>query len=301
MGWSIGGMDFSVLFGPAITSKMLKYVSGVILAALFCMLGAILQGANGIETIGQLTHQTFETAVISSCCAAVVIIALNFLKLPVPTSQAVVGSIVGVGLMMSGLNTKPFVKIVLCWAAAPFFAFLVSIPLYLIVGKIYNKMNLNIFQRDAFLRTGLILGGCYASYALGANGVANVAGVFAKSGSISSFAAAVIGGISIALGMATFSRRVVKTIGSGIIKLNAYSALIAVFCEAVTAHFFAVIGVPVSMTQALVGAILGIGFLRDYRTIRIRKVGQIFLGWVFAPIAAGIVSATVYYIITINK
>ena len=294
LGWSIGGMDFSVLFGAAVSSKMVKYWNAVILACVFCFLGAIFQGFKGVETLSALTTQSLTTAIISSVAAALTITVLNLLKLPVPTSQAVIGSIAGIGIMSGNFHTQGLLKIVLCWLIAPIIAFLIAIPLYIGFSKLYNSFNFNIFQRNIFLRISLIVAGCYAAYALGANATANIAGVFVGSGTIDVNTALFIGAGSIALGMITFSRRVSEVIGKGIVKLDSYSALIAVLGEAITVHIFAFAGVPVSMTQALVGSIIGIGVLRGYKSIRIRKLTQILWGWIIAPVAACIVSSLLF-------
>lgn len=283
-----------MLFGAAVSSKMVKYWNAVILACIFCFLGALVQGFRGVETLMSLTSQSLNTAIISSVAAAITITALNLLKLPVPTSQAVIGSIAGIGFMSGNFYTQGLIKIVLCWLIAPVAAFLISIPIYMGFAKIFNSFNFNIFQRNTFLRIGLIVTGCYAAYALGANAVANIAAVFVSSGTIDMDTALLMGAGSIMLGMLTFSRRVSEVIGKGIVKLDSYSALVAVMCEALTVHAFAFAGIPVSMTQALVGAIIGIGLLRGYKSIRIRKLQQILLGWVVAPVAACIVSSILF-------
>lgn len=296
LGWSIGGMDFSLLFGPAIASKMVRYRTGVIIGIICCFAGAYLQGGSGIATLSTLTTLNLKSAIIASVTAALLITALNLFKLPVPTSQAVAGTILGVGLFTHNLNPQTLFKILICWISSPIVAFFIAVPLYIIVGKIYNALHLNIFQRDLFLRVGLILGGCYAAYALGANGTANIGAVFAGAGAITPKEAALFGAIAIALGILTFSKRMVGTIGKGIVKLNAYSAMISVLAEAITVHIFAMIGVPVSMSQALIAAIIGIGEIRGFKSIRIRKVAHIFASWFIVPIVATGLSYCICYL-----
>jgi PiT family inorganic phosphate transporter len=60
-----------------------------------------------------------------------------------------------------------------------------------------------------------------------------------------------------------------------------------VFSEGVTVHVFAEIGVPVSTSQALVGAVIGVGFMRGVRSIHSDVLKNIVLGWVLTPIVAG--------------
>ncbi len=297
LGWSIGGMDFAALFGAAISAKMVRYWHGVAFACIFCILGCLLQGGQGIETISKLTIQNINTALISSIAAAAAITILNIFKLPVPTSQAVVGGIAGIAIMTGNFQIGSFAKVISCWIATPLAGFVLAIPIYLILGTIINRFNFNIFQRDAFYRISLIFVGCYTSYAMGANTVANVGAVFVGAKVLNSFQAALFGGIFILIGIITFSKRVIGTVGSGIIKLDAFSSLSAVLTEAITAHFFACIGVPVSMTQALIGAIVGIGIVRGFKSIRVGNLGRILAGWIIMPIFACIMCLIIYSLV----
>lgn len=290
LGWSIGGMDFAALFGAAVSAKMVRYWHGVILACLFCLAGCLFQGYQGIETIGSLTSQSLATAFISSIAAAIAITVLNFFKLPIPTSQAVVGSIAGIAVVTGTFSLSAFGRVFLCWLATPILACILAVPLYFILGQIINRFNFNIFQRDIFYRISLIAVGCYASYAMGANTVANVGAVFVSSGALTPFQAAFLGGVFILAGIATFSKRIVDTVGHGIVHLDSFSAFAAVLAEALTVHFFAFIGIPVSLTQALIGAIVGIGLIRGVKSIKARNLRSIILGWLVVPVFAFLLS-----------
>jgi len=150
------------------------------------------------------------------------------------------------------------------------------------------------------MRAGLIITGCYGAYALGANNVANVTAVFYGAGFLSLQAAALIGGVSIALGIVTFSKGVMQTVGKGIVKLDAFSALIVVLSNAITVHIYAIIGVPVSTSQAVVGAILGIGLLKRAEALKMRAILGVFSGWIATPIIAALVSMFIYFVINLK-
>lgn len=296
LGWSIGSKDFANVFGTAVMSRMLRFWNAAVIATIFTIIGAVLQGEKGIETIGKLAPQSIDTAIISSVAAALTITILNIVRLPISTAQAVVGSIIGVGFMTSQLRFEGLAKIVLCWFGAPIGAGILAIFLYLGIGRFYNSLKLSIFQKDIFLRTGLIVVGCYAAYAMGANNVANITAVFVSSKMLKPQIAALIGGLSIGIGILTFSKGVMRMVGSGIIKLDAFSALIAVMAEALSVHTFAMIGVPVSTSHAIIGAILGIGLVRGIRAVRLRNLMGILLGWMLAPFIACIFAMLIYFL-----
>ncbi len=87
------------------------------------------------------------------------------------------------------------------------------------------------------------------------------------------------------------------TVGKGIIRLDAFSALVVVVAEAVTVHVYAIIGVPVSTSQAVIGAILGIGVLKRIEATNWRAVRGIFSGWLATPLIAGLISAGIYFVL----
>ena len=296
LGWSLGANDAANIFGTAVSSKMVKFITAAILSSIFVILGSILQGRPGIETIGRISVMSLTTAGVSSLAAAIAVTMMTILRLPVSTSQAVVGSIVGVGIMQKHATLGGLDKIIICWIGTPIGGCVFSIILYVTLARIINRFRPSWAGSDFIIRAGLIIAGCYGAYALGANNVANVTAVFYGAGFLSIQTAALIGGVSIALGILTFSKGVMKMGGKGIVRLDAYSALIVVLSNAVTVHMYAVIGVPVSTSQAVVGAVLGIGLLKRAEALRKRAILGVFSGWIATPLIAALASMLIYFV-----
>ena len=294
LGWSLGTNDAANVFGTAVASHMVKFRVACVFMAVFIIAGAIIQGAPGIERVGGLANQTINTALIVTIAAALTTTIMTFLRLPISTSQAVVGAIIGVGIMRGHVNLSGLKTIVACWVATPIGGALFAIVLYGILGKIISNMKLHFITYDRFMRMLLILSGSYSAYALGANNVANATGVFYQSGTLSAYQAALIGGVSIALGAVTFSKNVMLTVGKRLLNLDAFSAFIVILSEAITVHIFAIIGVPVSTSQAVVGGVLGIGIVKGVRTVDIRTLRRILYAWILTPVIGGIFSYLMY-------
>lgn len=286
LGWSLGANDASNVFGTAVSSRMVRFWTAAVLCSVFVIAGAVTLGDEGLKTYRRLSSYSPDWAFVASLAAALTVTVMTLLKLPVSTSQAVVGAMVAAGVTAGSVQWGELAKVVICWVGTPLGAMAASIVIYRLLGGVLNRLDLTIFGYDAFLRWGLILAGCYGAFALGANNLANVTGPFVASGLISPSAAMWLGGLSIAAGVLTYSRPVMMTVGRGIVPLNAFSALVVVISESVTVHAYAGIGVPVSTSQAVVGAVIGIGLLRDVRTINTRMLGNIALGWVMTPIVA---------------
>lgn len=139
-----------------------------------------------------------------------------------------------------------------------------------------------------------LLGGIFLGWSLGANNVANVTAVFVGAGQISVWSATFIGGSSIALGILTFSRPVMETVGRKLVRLDPFSALIVVLAEAITVHFFSFVGVPVSTSQAVIGAVLGVGIVKGANTVSQRTLTNIFIGWFLTPATACLIAIALY-------
>ena len=286
LGWSLGANDAANVFGSAVSSRMLKFWTAAMLAAAFVLVGALVEGQSGIETLQNLTVFTSNQAIVASVAAAVTVTLMTLLGLPVSTSQAVVGAILGVGLLNRQLNIAGLGKVVVCWIGTPVGGIILGIIVYKLLAAIANSMNLNIFQSDILLRLCLIFAGAYGAYALGANNVANVTAVFVGAGMLNVSAAALIGGLSIGLGILTFSRGVMDTVGKKLVRLDPFSALVVVLAHAITVHIYALIGVPVSTSQAVIGAVLGVGIIKGVNTIQRRTLVHIFLAWFITPFVA---------------
>ena len=294
LGWSLGANDAANAFGSAVSSKMLRFWTAAALAAIFVLLGAVLEGRAGIDTLQGLTHLTLKKATVASVAAALTVTVMTLFGLPVSTSQAVVGAILGIGFLNQQLDLTGLSKVVACWIGTPVGGLIIAIIVYKLLSAVFNRMNIDLFRTDILIRFLLIMAGSYAAYALGANNVANVTAVFVGAGQISVFAATLIGGLSIALGILTFSRPVMETIGKKLVRLDPFSALVVVLAEAITVHFFTFVGVPVSTSQAVIGAVLGVGIVKGANTVRRRTLTNILFGWFLTPAVACFIAIVLY-------
>ena len=285
LGWSLGANDAANLFGTAVASHMIRFWKAAVLASLLVILGAVLQGERGIETLKALSPMDLQMAVLTSVAAAATVTGMTLLRLPVSTSQAVVGAIVGAGLLQNQLQLQGLVKVAICWVGTPLAGILFSVLIYASLGWAYNRAPYNLFQMDQIVRMGLVVAGCTSAYALGSNNVANVTAVFVGAGRLDVFTATVVGGFSIAFGILTFSRGVMETVGRNLVALDPYCALVVVLAGAMAVYTFTWIGVPVSSSQAVIGAVLGIGILKGTQTIRKKTLFSILLAWFVTPLA----------------
>ncbi len=300
LGWSLGANDAGNAFGSAVASKMLRFWSAAVLASVFVVLGAVLEGRAGIDTLQGLTQLSLKKATVASVAAALTVTLMTLGGLPVSTSQAVVGAILGIGFLNRQLDLTGLSKIVACWIGTPVGGLTIAVIVYKLLSAVFNRINLDLFRTDILIRICLIVAGSYAAYALGANNVANVTAVFVGAGQISVLSATLIGGLSIALGILTFSRPVMETVGRKLVRLDPFSALIVVLAEAITVHFFTFVGVPVSTSQAVIGAVLGVGIVKGINTVSRRTLMNILIGWFLTPAISCFISVSLFFAVNLH-
>src|SRR5690554_7765226 len=96
LGWSLGANDAANLFGTAVGARMVKFSTAAIVASLFVIIGAVVSGSGASETLNELGEiTTMAGAFIVALAAAFTVFWMTRLGLPVSTSQAIVGGIIG--------------------------------------------------------------------------------------------------------------------------------------------------------------------------------------------------------------
>ncbi|MFP6622169.1 MAG: anion permease [Myxococcota bacterium] len=153
-----------------------------------------------------------------------------------------------------------------------------------------------------------ILTACAVAFAQGSNDVANAIGPLAAVVSVIQGGGEIvdkapvepwmlaIGGLGIVVGLATWGYRVMETVGKKITELTPSRGFAASLAAATTIVLASRLGMPVSTTHTLVGAVLGVGLARGIGAIDLRVVGNIILSWIATlPIAAGLAIFFFYF------
>ena len=190
---------------------------------------------------------------------------------------------------------------VVSWVISPFFAALVGFVLQNYGSKLVNQLvtNERIFNRLIFVL--LVVAGMYGSFILGAShaGIAvapfYTAGIFESWWGIPATAwAAGLGGAAIALGAVTYAQKVIYSVGTQITALDPFSAFSAVVSMSICVNLFKDIGVPVSSSQAIVGAVAGVGLTRGTQAVSYSTLRNIAIGWVATPVIPAVMTGVIY-------
>jgi phosphate/sulfate permease len=318
LGWSLGSNDASHIFGSAVGSKMVTFRKAAIIASVFFILGAVIQGSGTSHTLDKLgAVNAIGGSFTLALAAAITIYMMTKFALPISTTQAIVGAIIGWNFF-TGNHTdgKTLEKIVLAWIAGPVIGAVFAVLLYIAVKKFKNSARIHLIRFESYIKTGLILVGAFGAYSLGANNIANVMGVFVSAFHLSDLDLGIftlssnqqlflLGGLAVASGIITYSWKVMQTIGSNILELSSEAALVVVLAQALVLFIFSSTAlsnlfvktglppipmVPVSSSQVIVGCILGIGLYKGARNINFKILGEIGIAWIISPVASGLLT-----------
>jgi phosphate/sulfate permease len=297
---------------------MVTFRKAAIIASVFFILGAVIQGSGTSHTLDKLgAVNAIGGSFTLAFAAAITIYMMTKFALPISTTQAIVGAIIGWNFFTGNhTDSKTLEKIVSAWIAGPVIGAVFAILLYIIVKWFKKSSGIHLIRFESYIKTGLIVVGAFGAYSLGANNIANVMGVFVPAFHLkdldlwiislnSSQQLFLLGGIACASGIITYSWKVMQTIGSNILELSSEAALVVVLAQALVLFIFSSTGlsnlvvkmglppipmVPVSSSQVIVGCILGIGLYKGARNINFKVLGEIGLGWIISPVASGLLT-----------
>ena len=318
LGWSLGANDAANVFGTAVGTRMVRFPTAATVCSLFVILGAVVSGAGAADTLSKLgSVNAMAGSFTAALSAALAVFAMTKAGLPVSTCQAIVGAIVGWNLFSgSATDTRSLAKIVSTWVACPLLAGMIAVPLFKLVERFLRRARFHLLTQDACTRFALVFAGAFGAYSLGANNIANVMGVFVEVspftdlqigrllalGSVQQLF--LLGAVAIAVGAVTYSKRVMLTVGAGILPMSPVAAWVVVMSHSIVLFLFASEGlehvladaglptiplVPVSSSQAVVGAVIGLGLMRGGGDIDWRVLRKIGIGWVMTPLIAAAV------------
>jgi PiT family inorganic phosphate transporter len=317
LGWALGANDAANVFGTAVGTKMVKWKTAAIICSVFVILGALISGGGTSHTLGKLgAISALPGAFMTALSAAIAVYSMTKSGLPVSTSQAIVGAIIGWNLFSSSpTDTGTLTKILSTWIICPVLSAAIAVTLFKAQRYLSRRIKLHMIVADAYTRVALIMAGAFGAYSLGANNIANVVGVFIPAQPfpdimLGDFAFSstqqlfLLGGLAIAVGVFTYSKGVMMTVGDNLGRLTPMTALITVLSHSIVLFLFASRGleawlaghglptiplVPVSSSQAVVGAVVGISILQGAAGIRWSVLKRIVAGWVATPLVAGLI------------
>jgi sulfate permease len=271
-------------------------------------LGAVVAGSEVARTLGgglvPSEHFSLGVAGIALIAALAPLAVANRLGIPLSTSEVTVGAVVGVGAALGALNLSMLLLIVASWTALPVAAFILAAGgtriLQRALGRDWRPRR---GSTAAGLLTALLIsGGLFTAFAAGANNTGNAIGPLVAAGILDVRGGLWLGGTAIALGAFFLGHRVLETNGKRIARLELTTGSLVTFTTGSLVLVASVFGMPVPLTQATSGAILGVGFATEGRPALFGQVVRdIATVWVLSPLVSiGIAYAAMHVLLGMN-
>ncbi|MFT6219217.1 MAG: PiT family inorganic phosphate transporter [Cycloclasticus pugetii] len=154
----------------------------------------------------------------------------------------------------------------------------------------------------------MVITACAMAFAHGSNDVANAIGPLAAinsiidTGELSQKSALpmwilLVGGVGIVLGLAMYGRKVIETVGSKITELTPSRGFCCTISAASTVVLASGMGLPISTTHTMVGAVLGVGMARGISSLNMSVVRGIFMSWIITLPVGGVLAIVFFFIL----
>ncbi len=293
VGLNIGANDAGYCMGACVGGGALGFRRAMLVAAVFAFVGGLF-GGEVTRTISQnvLLPRDLTSTVAATCLLVTgsVVAAATFFGIPVSTSHGIVLGIIGAGLGIgAAIETEGVFTVASAWALLPLVMILLSFLLTVALKSVLSRVG-SLAGLEITLKYMLVASGIYASFALGASHAGLAGGLLEGAGIMGRFQATLLGSISIAVGLLLLSGRVIKTVAEGITALSPTSAFAMQLSASIGLNICSILGIPVSSSQSIVAAAVGVGLAQGGTAINTRQVTKIALFWIMIPLGTLVVT-----------
>ncbi len=306
-----GFHDSANSIATVVSTRVLSPRSAVLWAAFFNFIAFLIFKLHVATTIGKgiidpaIVDKNIIAATLIGACAWDLI--TWYWGLPTSSSHALIGGFIGSALVKVGTSAllwQGITKIVIFMIIAPVLGLGIGLALAVAVHWIFK--NSTPGRVDFLFRKGQLLSAALYSLGHGGNDAQKTMGII----SVLLFSAGVLGPVfyiptwvvlscHAAMGLGTLfgGWRIVKTMGQRIAKLRPVDGFCAEAGGAVTLFVASAMGVPVSTTHTITGAIAGVGTLKRFSAVRWGVAGRVIWAWIFTIPAAAAISSFSYWAI----
>jgi len=305
-----GFHDAANSIATVVSTRVLSPQKAVLWAAFFNFVAAFVMGTAVAKTMGKgmidLSVVTNEVILAGLLGAIVWNLFTWYYGLPVSSSHALIGGYAGAALAKAGpgaILVSGWTKTLIFIVVAPLMGLFVGFLLMVAVSWIFRGWH--PFKLDQlFRRLQLISAGLY-SLGHGGNDAQKtmgiITGLLVTAGYLPTFDVPIwvilLSHAAIALGTMFGGWRIVKTMGTKITKLQPFGGFCAETAGAITLFLATSLGIPVSTTHTITGAIIGVGATRRVSAVKWGVAGRIVWAWVLTIPLSAAVSAVAYLVL----
>jgi len=287
----LGGNNFSTCLGASLGAGIVRLSNAALLASAGILLGTLLEGQKLSNVLGGGILAALPASGLVAILASslLVMTTVTLFRLPISLSQVMVGAAWGFALSARlQVDAAYSAQVVASWILSPALAFVISAIIENAVLRVARKAN-DVLTLNRLYAVLTLLAGFYAAYTLGANTLGLVVGLFpANVGGYSLLSLAF--SVCTILGLVFLSTGTVRSVADNLVGLNPSTALSAQFGGAISVHLFTQVGLPVSISQVVIGGMSGAASVKRIAITNKRIIQQIIAGWTIGPVAGAAIS-----------
>ncbi len=302
-----GFHDAANSIATVVSTRVLSPKFAVAWAAFFNFIAFLFLGTHVAKTIGKgiinvslvkdEIHLIIFATLIGACFWN---IFTWYFGLPVSSSHALIGGLIGSSLAKAGFNVlvwKGIIKTALFIVLSPLIGFFLGIISAILVFNIFSKFS--PYKVDSLFRKGQLISAALYSLGHGGNDAQKTMGIIMaliyvdRQGEVSLWIVLSCHA-AIALGTLFGGWRIVKTMGQRVAKLRPVDGFCAETSAATSLFFSTFLGIPVSTTHTITGAIMGVGSTRRFSAVKWGVAGKIIWAWILTIPVAALVSWVTY-------
>ena len=292
-GWN----NSSFLIGNGRGSGSLTLREALLVSSVGLLLGVLLEGSKMLKSLERQPDSVRPpTRLSSSPCSSqlALTVALSLVKLPVSFSMVLVGAFWGAVLASSlPLDYGRLEEVVGFWVVAPLATALLA---YCIMNVIVRGVSgLSLIALDAVSRYAVIVTSLAIAYVLGANNIGLIYGTIARTGCFRFRPVRNPPDLrrNIGHGRPRLGRSLSGTIGDRMLVLSPLGVVSTFLASAVLLWLGTDLAIPISLTQCLVGGMLGAAFAKQVSVVNTRLAVENVASWVVAPTSALILAVLI--------
>ncbi|HUK75136.1 MAG TPA: inorganic phosphate transporter [Nitrososphaerales archaeon] len=293
-GWNNSGL----LIGNERGSGTLSAAESTVLCSIGMLLGVALEGPKMTKSLGGIiSTPTTDTVVLATLLVSIVLtFGLTLGRIPVTFSATMVGAFAGAAFVSSAhVRVGDLATIIVFWMLAPLATMAATFLSYKVIQR--ATANLSLVSVDAFNRAGVGLVSLALAYVLAANNIGMIYGtsfIGSQPSSADSVLTLLVLAAVAVVAMALFGRgSVAGTVGDRLLSLSPQGVLAAFSGTIIVMLVATQLGIPVSVTQCLVGGMFGAAYTKKIAIVNRRLSLEVVASWVVIPLAAFFLAALV--------
>ncbi len=313
-----GANDAANSIATVVSTRVLTPFQAVVWAAVFNFVAAYVFGVQVAMTIGKgvVQPEAVDTLVILGGLLGAVVwnVATTHVGLPISCSHALIGGLAGAAIAKSGFGAviaAGILKVAAFIVLSPVIGLVLGFSMGLVMTLLLR--NARPAHVDSFFRKGQLFSAAMYSLGHGTNDAQKTMGIIAlllyssvwKDRSFTAtdftennFWIVLVCHTAMGLGTLIGGWRVVRTMGSKIVRLNPFGGFCAESGAAATLFVTAAAGIPVSTTHTITGSIIGFGAMRRLSAVRWGVTGKIVWAWILTIPASGCMGALTYLVVS---